>query len=516
MAELDRRAAEEFGLSTSALMERAGRHVAAVVSSLLEAGGGYRILVLAGKGNNGGDGLVAARHLRGAGIEVSALLLAREDALGGDVVAALRAAAEAGVPYRVLGTESAADLPALLASADLIIDAVFGTGFRGPVKGLAGDVLAAANKSGKPIVAVDVPSGLEVDSGRLADPVIHATATVTLGLPKIGLLTHPGAETTGDLYVADLGYPSALIDDLRISTSLVTAAMVRSRFPPRRPDSHKGDYGRVLIIAGSVGFSGAATLAALGALRSGAGLVTLGVPAAIYSIVASRVPEVMPTPLPGSNGSIAADALDRVNVLAKASDIVAVGPGLSTDNGVLPIVRGLLGNDRPLVIDADGLNVLAGNTRILAQTGKPVVITPHPGELGRLLDQSVSTIQTDRITAARTAASRFKCTVLLKGARTVVAAAGGEVFIVPTGNPGMATGGMGDVLTGAVAALIGQRMEPLHAAYAGAYLHGLAGDLIADARGPVGMLASEVADHLPVAIHRVRSGQYTEKIVTIR
>ncbi len=515
IAELDRRAAEEFGLRPAVLMERAGRAVAAVVASVLKTAAGHRVVVLAGKGNNGGDGLVAARHLREAGVDVAVLLLQGEEALAGDAAAALHAAAEAGVPLRVLATESSEELAALLASADLIVDAIFGTGFRGPATGLAGAVIAAANRSGKPIVAVDVPSGLEVDSGRVVEPVIHATATVTMGLPKIGLLLYPGAEAAGDLHVADLGYPPALVDDAAISTQLVTAAMVRSRLPPRPPDSHKGDYGRVLIIAGSVGFSGAATLAALGALRGGAGLVTVGVPVGIYPIVASKVPEAMPTPLPASDGAVAAGALDRVKTLAKASDIVAIGPGLSQDFGVMHIVTGLLGGDRRLVIDADGLNVLVGKTHLLTQAQKPVVITPHPGELSRLVEVPVSKIQADRLAAARTAAARFHCIVVLKGARTVVAAPAGDTFIVPTGNPGMATGGMGDVLTGAIAALMGQGMEPIDAAYAGAYLHGLAGDLIADERGLVGMLASEVADHLPAAIQRVRTGQHTDRIRTV-
>lgn len=514
MRELDRRATEEFGLRPSTLMDRAGRHVAAVASSLLAAGS-RRVIVLVGKGNNGGDGLVAARYLRQAGVEVTVLLLEREELFAGDAAAALSAAREAGVPMRVLAPELREELVATLSRAALIVDAIFGTGFRGPAEGLASEVITAANHAGKPIVAVDVPSGLHVDTGRLVEPVIRATATVTMGLPKVGLLIYPGAEAVGELYVADLGYPAVLLNDAAISTQLVTADMVQSRLPPRPPDSHKGHYGRILIIAGSVGLSGAATLATLGALRGGAGLVTVGVPAGIYAIVASKVPEAMPTPLPASDRAVAAEALDRVKALAEASDIVAVGPGLSRDSGVIDIVRGLLAGDRPLVIDADGLNVLVGKTHLLTQARMPIVITPHPGELSRLLEEPVAKIQDNRLAAARDAAARFRCVVVLKGARTVVATPGGDAFIVPTGNPGMATGGMGDVLTGAIAALIGQGMVPPEAAYTGAYLHGLAGDLIATERGPVGMLASEVADHLPVAIQRVRSGQHADPIHTL-
>jgi NAD(P)H-hydrate epimerase len=513
MAELDRRATEEFGVPASALMDRAGHHVATVVSSMLSAIGGRRVAVLAGKGNNGGDGFVAARYLRLAGLEVTAFLLAEPDHLKGDVAAALGAAKEAGVSTQALPSDiQPEELMAMFASAGILIDAIFGTGFHGVIEGLPATVVEAANRSGKPILAVDIPSGLLADTGQSSGPHIRAVATVTLGMPKYGLLVYPGAEAVGKLYVADIGYPSVLMDAPTPGTQLVTATMVRTRFPPRPLDSHKGRYGRVLIIGGSVGFSGAAALAALGALRVGAGLVTVGVPASIYPIVASKLTEAMPTPLPASDGAIAAGSLDQVKALAAASDVIGVGPGLSRDFGAVHVVTGLLGVDRPLVIDADGLNVLVGKTHFLAQARKPVVITPHPGELSRLTAVPIATIQEDRLAAARTAAKRFNCIVVLKGARTIVAEPGGDAFLIPTGNPGMATGGMGDVLTGAIVGLMGQRMTPIEAAYSGAYLHGLAADLIASSRGLVGMLASEVADHLPIAIHRVRAGEQVDPI----
>ncbi len=512
IADLDRRATEEFGIPPSLLMERAGQGVARVSLSMLKEAGSRRVVVLAGKGNNGGDGLVAARHLRQAGVDAAVLLLAREDTLTGEAAGALRSAREAGVPIASVSTGEGAELAGRLAAADLIVDALFGTGFRGPASGLAAQVIETANRSAKPIVAVDIPSGLHADTGRLDGPCIRAMATVTMGLPKIGLLTYPGADAAGQIYVADIGYPPSLANDASIPTRLVTAELVRSRIPPRRPDSHKGSYGRVLIIAGSVGFSGAAVLATLGALRVGAGLVTVGVPEAIYPIVASKITEGMPTPLPASDGALAAAALERVKELAAGNDVIAIGPGLSRAFGVTHVVTGLMSGDRPLVIDADGLNVLAGKAKVLTRARKPVVITPHPGELSRLVDSPVAKIQEDRLAAARAAATELRCIVVLKGARTIVATPDGEAFIVPTGNPGMATGGMGDVLTGAIAALIGQGMAPAEAAYAAAYLHGLAADLIARERGLIGMLASEVADHLPVAIEQVQSGQHSEVI----
>ncbi|MDR7505668.1 MAG: NAD(P)H-hydrate dehydratase [Armatimonadota bacterium] len=508
IAELDRRATEEYGIAVPQLMEAAGRWVAQAARELLGDGRG-RVVVLAGKGNNGGDGLVAARHLAAAGTAVTALLVAPESEYAGEAGRTLAEAKSSGVEVRVAASEA---LPALLGEAALIIDALFGTGFRGPARGLAAEVIQAANRSGRPILAVDVPSGLNADTGVADGPVIRAAATVTMGLPKVGLLTYPGADLAGTIYVADIGYPGALADDVSIRTHLVTPEMVRARIPPRPRDSHKGTYGRTLIVAGSVGFTGAAVLAALGALRAGAGLVTLGVPADVYPIIASHVVEAMPTPLPARHGALSAEARIRIDELAAISEAVAVGPGLSTAPGVREVVVGLLQSGRPLVIDADGLNVLAGEAEVLRTAAGPVVITPHPGELARLVGRRTAEITQDRLGSAREAADRLRCVVVLKSASTVVAAPEGDAYIVRTGNPGMATGGMGDVLTGAVASLIGQGVSPTEAAWAGAYLHGLAADLLAEERGMVGMLASEVAHRLPQAIQRVRTGTAPEPI----
>ncbi len=511
--ELDRRATEECGIPAASLMETAGRRVAQVAEVLLRAPGGRRVLVLAGKGNNGGDGLVAARYLRSAGVDVRVLLASPEGDVSGEPARVQASAAKAGV---TILSVAAAHLVEEMAQADLIIDALFGTGFRGPVRGQAAALIEAANRSGKPIVAVDVPSGLQADTGQWEGPCIRATATVTMGLPKIGLLLYPGAEMAGTVYVADIGYPAPLREDASVPTHLVTSEMIRVLLPARRPDTHKGTYGRVLIVAGSMGFTGAAVLATLGALRTGAGLVVVGVPQSIYAIIASKVTEGMPTPLPDAGGALAPEALGKVEELAAGADVIAIGPGLSRAPGVARVVDGLLTGSHPLVIDADALNVLTDRTGALERVHAPAVLTPHPGELGRLTGMSAAEIQRDRLMAARSAATKFRSVVVLKGARTVVATPEGEVFIVPTGNPGMATGGMGDVLTGAVAALIGQGVPPAQAAYAAAYLHGLAADLIAQDRGMVGMLASEVADQLPRAIQRVQAGLQTDAVREVR
>ncbi len=513
IAEIDRRTIEEFGIPASTLMERAGQAIANAAMSMLSALDSPRVVVVCGKGNNGGDGLVAARDLRLKGVHVEIILASAESELSGEARRALEAARRDDIPTRAIRDP---DADRILSGAALIIDALFGTGFRGQARGEAAELINAINRTGTPVLAVDIPSGVSADTGSADGAAIRAAATITMGLPKVGLLVFPGADLAGSIFVADIGYPGTLSSDSSVPTHLVTSEMVRALLPVRRPDSHKGDYGRILIVAGSVGFTGAAVLATQGALRSGAGLVTLAVPKSVYPIIASHVIEGMPTPLQDSQGALTAGALKQLQTLLRSSDVVAAGPGLSQAAGVRHVIQGLLGSGKPMVLDADGLNVTAGRAKMLSKAAAPLVITPHPGELGRLLDLPATKIQEDRLTAARSAAKRFKCTVLLKGARTVVATSAGEAYIVPTGNPGLATGGMGDVLTGAIASLIGQGLDPISAAYCGAYLHGLAADLIASERGMAGMLASEVADHLPVAIERIRRGEHKDPVTELR
>jgi hydroxyethylthiazole kinase-like uncharacterized protein yjeF len=510
IAEIDRRAIKEFGVSWAALMDRAGQAVATAAISMLSARNSPLVVVVCGKGNNGGDGLVAAHYLHREGIRVEVILASPESEFSGEARRVLETARQAAVPVRSISEGDRR----MLGGAALIIDALFGTGFRGPARGQAAELIEAINRTGTPVLAVDIPSGVSADSGSADGAAIRAAATITMGLPKVGLLLFPGADLAGSIVVADIGYPGTLSNDSSVRTHLVTSDMVRALLPVRRPNSHKGDYGRVLLVAGSVGYTGAAVLATRGALRSGAGLVTLAVPKSIYPSIAAHVVEGMPTPLPDSDGALAAGALRQLQVLFGRSDVAAVGPGLSQAPGVRRVVQGMLASKKPIVLDADGLNVLGGRTKVLSKAAAPLVITPHPGELARLMDVSSEKIQGDRLNSARSAAKRFKCTVLLKGARTVVATPGGDAYIVPTGNAGMATGGMGDVLTGVIASLIGQGLDPTPAAYCGAYLHGLAADLIASERGMAGMLASEVADLLPVAIERVRLGKVKDPITT--
>ncbi len=512
MRELERRAAQEAGIPTLVLMEHAGRAVAQVTWKVLRERGGHRVAVVCGKGNNGGDGLCAARHLANAGFSVRVYLLARDQDLEGDPATNLRALRACGVEVdNVVGAVDTA-LRAVGVGADVVVDAVFGTGFRGTPMGLAARAIEAINESRLPVVAVDVPSGLDADTGKVEGPCVRASVTVTMGLPKVGLLVYPGAAYCGEVVVADLGLPRKLVlEGAALTTEVATAAQVGRLLPPRAPETHKGTYGRVLVVAGSARFPGAPKLAALGALRSGAGLVRLLVPACVFPAAAASALEFMPAALPDRDGFLDASALEPLMEFAQDADVLAVGPGLGTSEGVAAVVKALVERcDRPLVLDADALNVLRGQHGLLRAARAPVVITPHPGELARLLGISTAEVQRGRLEVTRSTARLVGAVTLLKGARTLVASPEGRLVVNPTGNPGMASGGMGDVLTGAVAAFLAQGLPPFDAAWVAAYLHGLAADLLAEEVGDRGILAHDVAERIPQAMQQVRTGRAKE------
>jgi len=511
MAALEQRAQDVAGVSVAALMERAGARTAEVARRLLEGRGGRRVVVLAGKGNNGGDGLVAARDLVGD---------ARVTVILAGPAPHLPALRERHIPVIEATGLSPSALEAALRDCDLIVDALFGTGFHGPARGLPAALIEAANRSGTPILAVDVPSGIDATTGAADPPVIQAAATVTMGLPKLGLVQYPAAACAGRLFVADIGLPATVVDEAPIRAELVRAAWVDRALPRRGADGHKGTYGHVFVVAGARGFTGAAVLAARGAIRGGAGLVTVAIPRSLVTVPTASLPEAMTLPLPETDaGTLSAAAEDVIREAVAAVDgnhpaVVAIGPGLTTHPEVVAAVRRLLPSlGGPVVADADALNALAGKTDALRDAPGPVVITPHPGELARLMGSSIAEIQRDRVAAAREAAASFRAVTILKGARTVVASPDGRAGIVPNGNGAMATGGTGDVLTGVVAALLAQRLPPWDAAVCAAYLHGLAGDLAAP--GELGLLSHEVADAIPRALARVRAGSVDDGITNV-
>ena len=505
MRDAERCTIDDHGVPSLHLMERAGEEVVAAIEAHVTSRPGAA-RVLCGRGNNGGDGWVVARLLRRRGWDVDGLLFARVDDVAGDARTNLDRAREAGVPVtEVLDADGWDPCRRRLTAGDLVVDAIFGTGLKRPLAGLLAAVADDVDAAGGPVVAIDLPSGLLSDRSRPLGPCFRATLTVTLGAPKLALALRP--EPTGRVVVADIGIPADVVAELdgpRIG--LLSADEVRALVPVRPVESHKGDFGRVVIVAGSRGKTGAARLAGLGALRAGAGLVTVATPAACLGPVAQE-PEYMTLGLSDEEGVATGAGLD--DLLAGPWDAVAAGPGLGTGPGCRVIVQALL--DRPargpLVLDADALTVCAEEPdRLRGRPEAPVVITPHPGEMARLAGATVADIQRDRVGAAHGFATTHGVHVVLKGARTVIAAPDGAVSINTTGNPGMATGGSGDVLTGVVAAWLAQ-VEDVGAAVALAvYLHGLAGDLAAREMGETGLIARDIARHLGAAVEKLTGG----------
>jgi len=508
MRRIDGQATGDYGMPGVALMENAGGEVARKVAEVVGGAAGKKVCVFAGKGNNGGDGFVAARHLTARGAKVKVFLLGSAAEVAGDARVNLDILVNMGAEVSEVAGERDCDKASLAAAfADCLVDALLGTGFRGTIDGDIAAAVKIINTAGKPVVAVDVPTGIDADTGQIRGTAVQATHTVTFGLLKPGLLFQPGAAYAGAVTVADIGLPVALLTDAAIRQNAVTAELIRGMLPQRSPAAHKGANGRVALLAGSTGMTGAAALAAMAAVRAGAGLVTLGVPAALNVIMEVKLTEVMTKPLPEEqSGVFGMAAIEEAAALAAAADVLAVGPGLGRADDTFAAVREIVRRVRcPLVIDADGLNALVGHADILLESEALAVLTPHAGELARLTGKTPGAINADRLGAARQAAADLGAIVVLKGPGTVIAYPDGEVFINTTGNAALATGGTGDVLTGVIAALIAQGLSSHDAAVAGVFLHGLAGEAAARA-GLAGVAAGDLLPALPGAIASVRSG----------
>jgi NAD(P)H-hydrate epimerase len=522
MREIDRRATAEYGISGLVLMENAGFRVFECARRVLGELEGKLVVVLAGKGNNGGDALVAARHLVQHGAQVRVILDGDPAVVTGDAGVNLEIWRRLGQRLYLLQDRNGIQVLQLaLMQADLVVDGLYGTGFKGGVRDRARRAVEAINEVGKPVIAVDIPSGVEADTGAVRGVAVRADHTVTFGLPKLGLVLEPGASYAGELHVVDISLPRALLEapDGRY---LLTAALVRNWLPARARDAHKGRFGHVLVVAGARGMLGAACLAAKAATRSGAGLVTLAVPRSLQETAAGFQAEIMTLGLPETGaGTLNRAAREQIEEYLGRVTVLALGPGLSTHPETAELVRELLPGVRiPCVLDADGLNAFGMKDRGTGAAAPeieggfppgrphaaPLVITPHPGEMARLLGSRVTDVQADRLGTAERAAGEWRCTLVLKGARTLVAAPGGPTYINPTGNPGMATGGSGDVLTGMIAGLMAQGLAPKQAAAAAAYLHGRAGDLAAAERGQAPLLAGDLLEKLPAAFKEVEAG----------
>ncbi len=505
MQELDRHTIDKIGIPGRVLMENAGRGATRTFLQRLYRNDGGRVGVLAGRGNNGGDGFVMARYLAQRGIDVRVYLLSTADRVQGDAAANLKLLAGADVPVIEIPDEKHfASRRIDMQHIHYWIDAMLGTGLKSEVRGFYRQVIELVNQSARPLLAVDIPSGLHADTGQPQGICIAAAATATFGFAKIGHLIHPGAQMCGTVDVIDIGIPPDTAGTLGHKQYLTQGREVAALLGQRQPDTHKGRTGHVLVVAGSTGKTGAAAMAATSALRSGAGLVTLGIPQSLNPILESQVTETMTLPLPDQGtGLLLEEAFDPIVEASATKQALAVGPGMGTAAHTRNLVSRMIKEiDLPMVIDADGLNNLAGHLGWLEARRSDVVLTPHPGEMARLTGVSTTRIQSDRVAAVRRLAVQSHAHVVLKGARTVIGAPDGTVWINPTGNPGMASGGMGDVLTGLIAGLLAQGLATADACRAGVYLHGLAADILGD-DGPWGYLATDVMRTIPAAIQRV-------------
>ena len=501
MRELDRRAIQDLGIPSLVLMENAGRETYRILRREFPGFQG-EVAVVAGRGNNGGDGFVVARYLANAGIPVAVFLLGPRDRVSGDARVNLEILAHLGVAVAEVLTE--ADLnPVIhrLAKAGLIVDALLGTGLNAPVQELMAALIEGINHLRAPVLAVDIPTGLSADTGEVLGVALKAQVTVTYGWPKLGQVLPPGRDYVGRLWQADIGIPPILAREAKVS--LAEAGEMRALLPPRPCGSHKGNFGHLLVLAGSVGKTGAATMATEAALRAGAGLVTLGVPASLNDILEVKLTEAMTLPLPEAAG---ARALGRAAWEPIAEFLnenhgkftVALGPGIGTHPETRELVA-RLGRDLawPMVIDADGINNLAGDDAGLKAAAAPRILTPHPGEMARLVGLTTPAVQARRLDLARETAAKLGVILVLKGAQTVVAAPDGRASLNATGNPALASGGTGDVLTGLIGGFLAQGLAPWDAARLGVYLHGLAADFFVSHHGQRGMIAGDLLAVLP-------------------
>lgn len=509
MRDLDRQAIEEHGVPGLTLMENAGagaaREILRWFPGLREGG---RVLVLAGRGNNGGDGFVVARHFREQGIGVEVILFGKRGEVKGDARTNLERWETINGPVpEILAPEDFETWITRLDSFDLLIDALFGTGLNQEVRGLSAEAIRAVNEVDVPRAALDIPSGLHSSTGEILGEAFRADFTATFGLPKLGMVLYPGVELVGTLAVVDIGFPSQVIKEIKNTYILLDRPELLPLLPARPLESHKGNYGHLLIIAGSLGKTGAAVLAALGALKIGTGLVSVALPRSLSSIILANLPESMTEPLHETeDGVITLESVDRIIQTLEGKTAVVIGPGISTLPHVGEIVAEVIKRaEVPVLIDADALTHIARDRNVIGGRTCPVVLTPHPGELARILNTTPAEVQKNRIASALAASRDLDAWVVLKGARTIVAGPQGEILINPTGNPGMAQGGMGDVLSGVIGGLLAQRMCPRDAAGLGVYLHGMAADAIRFFRSEVGILASEVAEEIPFCVEELRT-----------
>lgn len=503
MGEIDRLAMTRFGIPGLILMENAGLQVVKLAKKIYPDQKQGKIVILCGRGNNGGDGFVIARHLWQQGYNVETWAMGPLADYKGDAAVNYEILLKMGYDVHKIADNNPIALLADLKQGDLVIDALLGTGIQRRVSGLLAEIIAAINSSAATVIAVDIPSGISADSGAVMGVAVKAHYTLTFALPKRGLLLFPGASYTGVLLVADIGIPGELTAQADIRENLVTGNYVQAQLPARSLDGHKGSYGRVLILAGSPGMTGAAALAGEAALRGGAGLVYLAAAAELQPVLEAKLKEVIVLGFPGDGaGNLIPAGGAEILAQAKGCQALALGPGLKPDRVTLDLFKSIAGQiSQPFIIDAGGLGALSLEPDLLKSLKAPLILTPHPGEMAGLVGSDTAAVQKDRWGLAARQAAEWQVVLVLKGAHTVTALPDGEIYINPTGNPVLSTAGAGDLLTGLIAAFAAQGLAPEKAALCGAYLHGLAADMLAARSGPWGHKAGDVLDFFPAALH---------------
>lgn len=503
MKEIDRKAIEEIGIIGPILMENAGLQIYKAIIEKFPKIQEERITIIAGKGNNGGDGLVVARHLLNQGCDPQVVLLAQKTEVRGDAALNLRIAERIGIKIQEAPTPKAwKNQKKTLFGSTIIVDAVFGTGLSKPAAGIYAMVIEDINKADAFKVSVDIPSGLSSDTFRIIGPCVRADLTVTLAAPKIAHVFPPAEEYAGELVIGDIGMPDFLFEREELKLELIERQRLLPCFEARKKDSHKGTFGHLFILSGSIGKTGAAAMAARAALKMGAGLVTVGTPKSCLPMIARSMAELMTEPLPETEkGTLSEDALERILILLEGKDGLMIGPGISTHPSTAELVLSLLPKIKvPVMIDADALNILASNPQLLKSLRRPVILTPHPGEFARLLDLSAKDVVDNKLELAPRFAQEYGVYLVLKGYRTLIVTPEGMVYINPTGNPGMATAGTGDVLSGMIASMMIQEKELLEAILSAVYVHGLSGDISAEKLGEKVLTAGNLITHLPSAL----------------
>ncbi len=503
MQNIDKKAISKLGIIGPILMENAGIQIANEILAKFPDIRNEKVVIVAGKGNNGGDGFVVARHLFNWGCHPVVLLLAAKKELKGDAALNAGIADKIGISNKeVLSARQRSVQKRLLSKATVLVDAIFGTGLASPVGGLYATVIQDINRSKAFKVSVDIPSGLSADSFAIIGPCVRADLTVTLAAAKIAHVFPPAEECVGELKIGDISVPPFLFEDRKLKLEMLEKERIRSFFEPRKRDTHKGTYGHLLMLSGSLGKTGAAVMAGKAALKMGAGLVTAGVPKSCLPIVARSMMELMTEPLPETEiGTLSAEALPEILELLEHKDAMMLGPGISTHESTKGLVLSLIPQIKvPMVLDADALNILASRPALLKSLSKPAVVTPHPGEFARLVNLPLKDVLARKLELVPRFAAKYGVYVVLKGFRTLTATPEGMTFINPTGNPGMATAGSGDVLSGMLASMIMQEKNILDAILAAVYVHGLSGDIAASRLGEKALTAGNMITTLPAAI----------------